>query len=201
MAEIKIEKKKPIWPWILVALVIAGLIVYFLAFNDDNQRNMERTNIPAYTSTPEQPDLSRQNENNSRVITYVDFIEDSDANMGLDHEYTNEALKKLTEATEAMANEVNYEVEADIEQVNEYAQMIATDPFETTHADNIKNASEIINRVLQNIQQEKYPDLSGDVDALQNASAAIKAGVLTLDQKDTVKNYFEQAAELLKKMN
>lgn len=28
MAEIKIEKKKPIWPWIVALLIIGGLIYY-----------------------------------------------------------------------------------------------------------------------------------------------------------------------------
>ena len=29
MAEIKIEKKKPVWPWILLLIVIALLLYYF----------------------------------------------------------------------------------------------------------------------------------------------------------------------------
>ncbi|OYQ37241.1 hypothetical protein CHU92_08600 [Flavobacterium cyanobacteriorum] len=33
MAEIKIEKKKPVWPWILLLLGIIALI-YFLFFRD-----------------------------------------------------------------------------------------------------------------------------------------------------------------------
>ncbi len=35
MAEIKIEKKKPIWPWIILVLVILALL-YFLVFADDD---------------------------------------------------------------------------------------------------------------------------------------------------------------------
>jgi hypothetical protein len=34
--------------------------------------------------------------------------------MSLDHAYTNEALSKLIEATNAIANEVGYDVQADI---------------------------------------------------------------------------------------
>ncbi len=29
MAEIKIEKKRPVWPWILVVLIIVGVIAYY----------------------------------------------------------------------------------------------------------------------------------------------------------------------------
>lgn len=34
MAEIKIEKKNPIWPWILVGVIILALILYFFVFKD-----------------------------------------------------------------------------------------------------------------------------------------------------------------------
>jgi hypothetical protein len=77
--------------------------------------------------------------------------------MSLDHAYTNEALLKLIEATNAMANEVGYEVQADLEKAKEYAEMITKDPFETTHADNIRKAADILTNVLQNIQKAKYP--------------------------------------------
>lgn len=45
MAEIKIEKKAPIWPWILGILIIAGLVYYFVVRNDDQVREVEETTI------------------------------------------------------------------------------------------------------------------------------------------------------------
>lgn len=41
MAEIKIEKKKPVWPWI-VALLIIGALVYYI-FVTDHEANGEST--------------------------------------------------------------------------------------------------------------------------------------------------------------
>ncbi len=41
MAEIKIEKKKPIWPWIAVALIIGALIYYI--FVQDHEAHTEST--------------------------------------------------------------------------------------------------------------------------------------------------------------
>tara|TARA_R100000935_G_C2807100_1_gene153230 strand:- start:224 stop:427 length:204 start_codon:yes stop_codon:yes gene_type:complete len=35
MAEIKIEKKKPVWPWILVGLIILGVIFFLVFANED----------------------------------------------------------------------------------------------------------------------------------------------------------------------
>ena len=63
MAEIKIRKKKPVWPWILLVIILAILaFLYFygsMAENDDNEINEtdditlifessnENTNLPS----------------------------------------------------------------------------------------------------------------------------------------------------------
>ncbi len=41
MAEIKIEKKKPIWPWILVILLILAAIYFFWYSSDQNFDNRQ----------------------------------------------------------------------------------------------------------------------------------------------------------------
>ncbi len=200
MAEIKIEQKKTIWPWLLLGLVIVALLVYFLVFNDNGKNTKGVTEADDITNTNES-DLFGVKEDNGTVAAYVNFVENNKEKMGLDHEYTNEALLKLIDATNAMANEVGYEVQADIEKAKEYANMITNDPYETTHADNIRKADDILTNVLQNIQKAKYPGLADEVEELKSASESIKPGVLTLDQKDAVKNYFVKAADLLQKMN
>jgi len=200
MAEIKIEQKKQIWPWLLVGLVIAALLVYFLVFSE-NDKITEAVTEADYNTNTNEPDLIGVNENNATVAAYVNFVENSEEKMSLDHAYTNEALLKLIEATNAMANEVGYEVQADIVMVKEYANMITKDPFETSHADNIRKANDILTNVLQNIQKAKYPGLANEVEELRSASESIKPGVLALEQKDAVKNYFAKASDLLKKMN
>ena len=148
-----------------------------------------------------QPDLLEVKENNHTVAAYVNFIESSKEKMSLDHAYTNEALLKLIAATNAIADEVGFDVRADLENVKQYANMITQNPFETGHADNIRKADDIIANVLHNIQKAKYPGLANDVEELKRASESIKPGVLTLAQKDAVKNYFAKAADLLQKMN
>ena len=100
-----------------------------------------------------------------------------------------------------MAGEVGYDVQADLDKVIEYAEMITNDPFETTHADNIRKAGDVLTNVLQNIQKAEYPGLTNEVAELRNTSESIEPGVLTLDQKDEVKNFFSKAAKLLQKMN
>lgn len=38
MAEIKIEKKKPLWPWI-IAMVLIFAVVYFVFLSDNQAQN------------------------------------------------------------------------------------------------------------------------------------------------------------------
>jgi hypothetical protein len=200
MAEIKIEQKKPIWPWLLFGLIIVALFVYFLVFRD-NGENTEAVTEPEPITITNETDLLGIKENNDIVAAYVNFVENNKEKMSLDHAYTNEALSKLIEATNAIANEVGYDVQADIEKAKEYAKMISSDPFETTHADNIRKADAILTNVLQNIQKAKYPGLTDEVVALKSATESIKLGILALEQKDAVKNYFAKASDLLQKMN
>ena len=50
MAEIKIEKKRPVWPWIVAVLLIAGL-VYYVFLNDNQVQNVNTVEIENTTTT------------------------------------------------------------------------------------------------------------------------------------------------------
>lgn len=200
MAEIKIEKKKLVWPWILLALGVIAILIYFLVFQNYDEKMNEAPKTLEFKSV-DKLDLISVKENNSVVEAYVNFVRTDENKMSLDHEYTTEALLKLIEATDAIAGEVGYEVQADLDKVKVYSKMIGNDPFETTHADNIKKADTILTDILQNIQKAKYPGLSDDLRELRNASEAIKPVILTLEQKKEVKAFFTKAARLLEKMN
>ncbi len=191
MTEIKIEKKKPIWPWILLVLGLLAA-VWFFFFRNDKEEAVE---------TRDKTALIDIHENNSTVAAYVTFI-DSDTNkMSLDHSFTSEALTKLTAAVDAMATEAAYDVKVDIAKAKQYAEEITKDPLVTTHADKIRSAADVLSTSLQNMQQAKFPELSTEAADVKTAAEAIKPEVLTLDQRDAVKSFFSKAANLLDKMN
>lgn len=205
MAEIKIEQKKQIWPWVLAGLVVAAVLVYFIVFRDNNNNSnsttVEQVTETSYVSGTNNTNLLGVKENNSTVAAFVSFVENNNTQMSLDHEYTNEALLKLTAAINAMANEIGYDIQADLKKVKESASLIENEPFETSHANYIRNATDNATTALQNMQQAGYLGLKSEVDELKSASASINTEELTLDQKDVVKNYFAKASELLEKMN
>lgn len=192
MAEIKIEKKTPIWPWVLLVLAVIAILVYIFYFNDRKESNDSDVDKTEQTQEP---------VNNSTVTAYVNFINDDPDAMGIDHEYTNEALLKLTNATSAMADEIDYDIQKDIDEVKSYADKITDEPFETTHANSIKKAADILANVLQNIQREAFSGLTSGADEVKSAAAAIETDILTLDQKEDVKNFFRASADLLEQMN
>ncbi|EOR93291.1 hypothetical protein ADIARSV_3556 [Arcticibacter svalbardensis MN12-7] len=191
MAEIKVEKKKSITPWILLGLGIIALLLYFLGVFDKK----ESLNNDASTN------LIGVRENDSTVLAYVSFINGDNAKMSLDHEFTNEALIKLTHAVDTMAVKAGFSVKADLDKAKEYADHITNDPFETTHADNIRRSAEIISDALQNLQKAKYPTLANDISEVKDAVGAIDPDVLTLDQREAVKGFLSKSAHVLEKMN
>ncbi len=202
MAEIKIEQKKQVWPWILVGLVIAALVIYFLMFRDsDNVNTAEVVTEKDYISGTNESNLLDVKENNSTVAAFISFVENDTNRASLDYAYTNEAFSKLTAATNAMAEEIGYDVSADLDKAKESTSLIAKETFESSKAKNIRNATDLSTTSLQNMQLAKYPGLSDEVEELKLASAAIDPLAITLEQKDAVKNYFAKAADLLKKMN
>jgi hypothetical protein len=202
MAEIKIEQKKQNWPWMIVGLVIAAILVYFIVFRDKSNINtIEEATETSFVSQVSESELLGVKENNSTVAAFVSFVNNDTARMSQDHAYTNEAFFKLTAATQAMAGEIGYDIQADLEKVNESAVIFDNEPFDSSYAKNIKNTTDKSSTALQNMQLAKYPGLTAEVDELKSASASINPEVLTLEQKVAVKNYFAKASDLLEKMN
>ncbi len=201
MAEIEIEKKKTIWPWILVALLILAVILYFWVYADDNddlETNEEITTEQVMEE--EMNDASDMNEtaDMAALQEYSSYIDNPD--MGLDHEYANGAITELIDATRAVAESNNVNIDAELAEAQDKAQMITEDPMQLTHANKIKSSGETILAALQKVQSQKFPDLNEEYTAVEEALAKIKPDQPTLDQKDAVKSFFEKAEELLNSM-
>ncbi|WP_373056773.1 hypothetical protein [Zunongwangia sp. H14] len=166
MAEIEIEKKKPVWPWILLAVLIIAAILYFLVFADDDEPE-EIEEVTTEQVIEEEPAENTNMGNMAAVEEYSNYIDNPD--MGMDHEYTNGALLKLISAVEATADSANVNVDADIAEARSKAEDITEDASELTHADKIKNSGEIIVRAMHTIQTEEFPDLQDEYTEVETA--------------------------------
>lgn len=200
MAEIKIEKKKPIWPWIL-ALLLVALIIYFLFFKSTTViTNESTTNNDTIVDRTEMQDDGYINDNLSDVAAFVAFVKSDDGQMTLDHEYSKNALTKLIDATEEVSSNTEFDSKMDLDNARKYADEITKNPEATSHADNIKKATDMISAVLQNLQEAKFPNLQSEAAKVKMSSQAINVKELTLNQKEKIKSFFDDAADLLEKM-
>ncbi|MDT0647311.1 hypothetical protein RM545_11480 [Zunongwangia sp. F260] len=205
MAEIKVEKKKPIWPWIIAGLIVL-VILYFLFANGDDDEMIDETEQEQVIDTTSIEEENTANWDNNRNDTvggvdgYLSYIGD-ESRMGIDHEYTNNAIIYLMNAVQAKANELNVNIDADIEEIRQKAEKITQDPMATNHADKIKDAGSDLTNVIENLQEEQFPDLSQDVQEVKSAVQDIDGSVLTLEQKDKVNKFFDEAGDVLNKMS
>ncbi|WP_194851707.1 hypothetical protein [Nonlabens antarcticus] len=206
MAEIKIEKKKPIWPWILLAAIVLAIILYFVFLNnDDDATDDDITTEQVMEDDAMDVDNGDMNTDamasyDAALTKYSNFI-GTTGEMGIDHEYSHTALALLASAVEAKADVLNVDVSADLDQVRKNADAITKQPYELNHADLIKEAGESITRALETIQTDKYPNLSDELAQVEKDVANIEKEKRTLKQKGTVNGFYQAAEDLLNKMN
>ncbi len=203
MAEIKVEKKKNYWGYIIGALLAVAVVVWFLMADTDGA--VEADNVYQENTTVEDNSNALSNENgedykSGAISEYLAFM-DKSGEMGIDHEYTSEAITKLIQATREISNRTGVDINKELTAAMQKAEAITNDPMDTNHADKIKQAYLSITEVFANLQRSKFPDMSNDVGSLRSAAEAIDSSVLTLDQKEKVKAYLDKAAAILKKMN
>jgi hypothetical protein len=194
MAEIRVQPKRFIWPWILLGAGILAIVIYFLFTFTHTRDSLSIANVV-------DAKVVNENEYTSTVSEYIRFVNHDENKMGLDHAYTSAALIKLTLAVEAIAAENGYKLGMDLNRAKECANKITNDPLETTHADDIREAAEILSISLYQLQQARYPELAPEADELKRTAVSINPTVLALQQKETIKSFFTKAATLLLKMN
>lgn len=202
MAEIKIEQKStPIWPWLLLALlIIGGLAWYFLA--DDDEVEIAETEQIIEEPVNEEAVVMVGPAEMAAVSNFVAFVDESRnmPDMNLNHDYSHKAITLYANALQEMSMSRGESVKNMANDMKMKADKLQDEAEATYHADLIKQAAMTGNSIMAEIQKESYPDMAGAVDKLKASAEQIDLATLTLDQKKMVKAYFEQAADVMKKM-
>ncbi|MGE5383840.1 MAG: hypothetical protein ACM3PX_10475 [Omnitrophica WOR_2 bacterium] len=213
MAEIKIEKRKPIWPWVLAGLVVVALVGYYLLSDNNNRSNRHES---AYNTTNDQTKMrtdrakigtdkeKRTNigiQNQKPVAAFINYVNSDIEHKDLNHEKVSKAFEQLTAATNEVANETGHKSIANIDKVKMHVGMIEKNQSDTAVARNIKESAEILSAELQQLQKDKFPDLNKEARKLKNSSESIKTGKPALQQSDEIKSFLADAADLLEKMD
>ena len=201
MAEIKIQKKAPVWPWIILIIGFLALLYYLFVYDKQHTEKVEEVETVTTVDDDNNMDDSYVISNSaaSKVAEYNDYIVD-DEKMGVDHDYSKQSLIKLIDATEAVASSVNMDVKTDLDAARVDAAEITKDAEKLDHANKIKSASTRIVQALTKIQTQKFQDLNGSLKDVDAALAKIDPNVPTLKQKESVIQFFHKAGELLTNM-
>ncbi len=208
MAEIKIEKKSTIWPWILLALLIIGLIAFFLLRDNDeaepyadNTDNTEEVMANEVNDDATMNDDAYMNNQYALVSAYTTYVRNDEDKMGLDHDYTHAAFDKLIAAIREVAEENNYDLKVDLESAEQKSDAIKKDPMSLKHANMIKDGFMVIAKAMRNLQQAKFGGLETDIDQLDQLANSVQEDVPTLEQKDNIKSFFNTASDILSDMS
>lgn len=208
MADIDIEKKKnSIWPWILGILALLAIIfIAWWALDDDDDDDVDMATVESVEGT--ESDMITTTTGAASIqsvddyITWTQNIEAGD--MGVEHTFTKNGLLNLATALKDVANDApdvnKAQFDAKLTKMRAMADSITDEWKETTHANKIKRAFAASVDVMQELQQSSFPDLQSDVSNLQQEVSQMDPSVMTLEQKEEVKSFFRESADILQKM-
>ena len=219
MAQIRIEEKESnnILPWIF-GLLLLGLLAWAgFAFLDDEDNDgvvldTEETAAPLAEMATEitgEPDGTYtdgiDDVDNSAYLPvfnrFMDYTVNMEGEMGLDHEFSHNALTYLADATEAVADAYDVEITDNTERAKQLADEITVNPYATDHADKIRMAAINITETLERINKWGFSGAANDeLVTLRKEAQAINGDHLTLNQKEDVRSFFKAARNVLAKM-
>lgn len=205
MANIRIEEKKSssLLP-ILLGLLLLGLLAWaaftFLGDDiDDEEVVMDREQIEA-------PVAPMANEVNGAayapmVTKFMTYTEEMQGEMGLDHEFSHNAITYLANAVEAVADAHDVEISNNTKSAKQLADEITVDPTATDHADKIRMAAMKITETIEKINKDALDGAANaPVANLRKEAEAINGKTLTLNQKEDVRGFFGAARSVLAAM-
>lgn len=219
MAQIRIEEDKntSILPWIFGLLLLGLLAWAAFAFLDDEDNDgtvldTEEIEAPLAEMATEitgEPDGTYTEEMRAvdanlyapAFATFMDYTLDMQGEMGLDHEFSHNALTYLADATEDVADAYDVNITDNTERAKDMADAITKDPYATNHADMIRMAAINITETLERVNTRAFNGAaSAELIMLRKEAQSIDSKTLTLNQKEDVRTFFAAARNVLAKM-
>lgn len=212
MAEIKIEKKSPIWPWILVILIILAAIYFFWAYND---KDLDTNDDVLTRDTISQVEDPYRNEVETTAVytgtygtvkteqafaDYFTFVDSLDTNSA-DKSFYRTGFFKLITATKRQAELDSVDVSSNISAAMTSAEKLTNAPTPTTKSGDAKKTAEEISKALKAIQTEDYSNLTNEVNNMEETVKKINANETLDKQSAIIDEFFDRSARVIQKMN
>jgi hypothetical protein len=202
MAEIRIEKRPPVWPWILGVLLL--LVVGWIAIGalNDDEPVMEEAAVQQPVTDPVAP--QREGTVGTAGATVPAAIQDyaafasetAEPSVGREHAYTAEGIRRLSASLGAFVeqNADDTETRDRFDRFRQSAERLQKDPQSTEHAGTVR---EVFTSAVDVFESGRID--AGDVSRLRQTATSISADQPLLEQTDTVKQFFSQSAEALRR--
>lgn len=207
MAEIKIRKKSPIWPWILLVLIILAALWYFFIYldtadiddadevddlnteqiDDESYNSEDNTNSDAYSETDSTYNTSGSNQLSSQPVTTT--IADA-----------NKSMIDLIDAVRTKSLQTKVTVNNDLKAQREKLIKTTSSTSESSWMNTMKSSGDQIIAAMQTLQKEKYPQLTNEVTSAQNSLQMVDASKTFEDQKARIDTFIRDVVTTLNKM-
>lgn len=207
MAEIKIEKKTPIIPWLLglLLLLLVGAGIYLgFQFQDNAQEELAANEVEVTENEmlPDEVVVVETEMIPTEVNTFIAFANENQeyeaTKMDVHHEYTANALRHMGDALEAIATKRGMADQMNVQDLHKKldtaADEIQENWKETDHADHIRNAFLQVSGALNQLADGSTNE------SLKKEAKDIDPNILTLEQKDDVKDFIDKTASVMKQL-
>lgn len=206
MAEIKIEKKAPIWPWILLVLVILAIIAY-LVLKDDVDDVVDDVNTEAIDTTGTYQNNNsinytgmQDNDFNSAMTEFDTYVQDS-ARVGTDSVYTKLAFNRLAHMTVMKAEENNLDDSSSLDNLRGYSNTTDSADGDMEIRKNLKRVGTDVANVIESLQKKDYPNLESEVKSLKNKSDKLNDTDAFDQQQQSIRDFIRSSRDILNSMN
>ncbi len=214
MAEIKIEKKKPIWPWIILAIVLVAIIYFIYAYgdNDDYSDDANTDDVENIDSISDSDSTSWDTNTTAYDDSYAtrdltEVMRDS-SRIGTDSTFTNRALYNLAERTLNIAKNHNIGSSSAVNDLEQYTMKNGNSGTQTAQHSKASNSSQKfktvsnnIVKVIESLEANHVTRMQQKMEALKSSASHINGGTDLSKQQNALQTFFRKAHELLNNLN
>ena len=208
MADIDIERDgRGVSLWVAIALLALAISIGWLLISNPtgeaNVAELDSIDNPASAASQDEAGTVERSFA-SEVNSFLTWNEDHRAadTMGVDHRYTAEGIRHLASALGALAAAgEGARVESEMTALRNYADTLEQDRASTTHARQARAAFVSLGGLMSAMQQSRFPDLAPTMADVRGAAAAVDVTRPLLEQRTTVKEFFDRAAAAVRRMS
>lgn len=208
MAEIKIEKKRPVWPWVLLVIIALGLILFFAFFyNSTDDDVMDNTDTEetddVQTSLDEMEDVggwddtdSLKQNNEAYESAGLTALASDESRLVTDTAYTQNAFRQLLNLIQVKAAEKSFKATSQLQELR-----TEVDSLNENYTASVQDVSTGIADLLKELQTQKFPQLANETTEVKKAAGDINSAATNEEKASKLNHFFDETSKLLEKMN